>query len=180
MVSVLVPPAVIGDGENALDKLTELTVIFAVAEAELVAPCVVLKASAGMVLVTVVVEVFRGAVTVTVIVHVPLLAGIVPPLKLTMFGAVVEAVPPAQVVAAVPFTAVKGLGNVSERPGDGRGPATVKAVAVGLCNVIVRVVVPPAAIFPLNALVTLADVIVKLAVGVLVFEINWAVVKSPG
>lgn len=85
-----------------------------------------------------------GAVTCTVIVHVPgvvgVPAGIVPPVKLTVRGCVIETVPP-QVVAAEPATMVRIVpGKVSETL------TPVYGEFVGLSKVIVSVVVPPAGI----------------------------------
>ena len=40
-------------------------------------------------------------------------AGIIPPLKLTVLGRVVETVPPTQVVASVPVTTVKFVFGVA-------------------------------------------------------------------
>jgi hypothetical protein len=114
----------------------------AVAAVALVVPCVLVSAFAGIVFVSVAVEALNGAVTCTVMVQDPtgagglMLAGIVPPVKLTMFGAVVVAVPP-QVVAAEPGTTVKGLGTVSDIA------VFVSAVPVGLRSVMVSVLVPP-------------------------------------
>ena len=71
-----------------------------------------------MVLVYIAAAASAGAVTWTVIVQVPglvmLPAGIMPPVKVTVRGNVVETVPP-QVVAAEPGTTVKTVpGRVSE------------------------------------------------------------------
>jgi hypothetical protein len=64
--------------------------------------------------------------------------GMVPPVKLTVRGKVAEAVPP-QVVVAEPGTIVNTVpGKVSETF------TPVYGELVGFCNVIVRVVVPPA------------------------------------
>lgn len=80
-----------------------------------------------------------GAVTWTEIVQVPsevgLPAGIVPPVKLTLF-AVVEVVPP-QVFPVTPTT-VKGAGRLSVKS------TPVYAKLIGFCRVMVSVVVPPA------------------------------------
>ena len=83
-----------------------------------------------------------GTVTWTEIVQVPgvvaLPAGIVPPVKLTVRGRVVEAVPP-QVVVAEPGTTVSTVpGKVSETF------TPVYGEPVGFCSVMMRVVVPPA------------------------------------
>ena len=83
-----------------------------------------------------------GAVTWTVIVKVPgaeaMPAGTVPFVKLTVRGNVVETVPP-QVVVAEPGTTVStSPGNVSDNS------TPVYAELVGLRNVIVRMVIPPA------------------------------------
>lgn len=79
-----------------------------------------LSAPAGIVFVYVADEAPAGAVTWTVIVQVPggvggvALGGIVPPVKVTVRGSVVETVPP-QVVAAEPLTTVRTVpGRVSE------------------------------------------------------------------
>ena len=83
-----------------------------------------------------------GEVTCTVIVQVPGTAvdppGMVPPVKLTVRGAVVVAEPP-QVVAAVPGTTVNTLpGSVS----DTLTPVT--AEVSGFSSVMVSVLMPPA------------------------------------
>ncbi len=66
------------------------------------------------------------------------LGGMVPPVKLTVRGKVVEAVPP-QVVVAEPGTIVNTVpGKVSETF------TPVYGEPVGFCKVMVRVVVPPA------------------------------------
>lgn len=89
----------------------------ALAGSTFVIPWVVVMAPAGIVFVKVSAVAPRGAVTWTVIVQVPgvvgLPAGMVPPVKVTVRGSVVEAVPP-QVVAAEPGTTVNTVpGNVS-------------------------------------------------------------------
>ena len=81
-------------------------------------------------------------VTWTVIVQVPgveaVPGGTVPFVRLTVLSNIVETVPP-QVVAPDPGTTVStGPGNVSDNS------TPVKAELVGLRNVIVRVVTPPA------------------------------------
>ena len=83
-----------------------------------------------------------GAVTWTVIVQVPgaeaVPGGTVPFVKRTVRGNIVETVPP-QVVKAEPGTTVRTApGNVSDNS------TPVYAELVGLRNVIVRVVIPPA------------------------------------
>jgi hypothetical protein len=143
MVRVLVPegpPAGygMGESENALATVTAgVTVNVAVTGEPFVAPCVVVSASAEIVLIY---EPLAptGAFTVTVIVQEEL-AGIVPPDKLTVRGRVIEAVPLGQVVPRlVSFTTVNGLSNVSVML------ALVRLVVVGLVNVMVNVLVPPA------------------------------------
>src|SRR5687767_14661081 len=89
------------------------------------------------------VEVPAGAVTWNVIVQVPgvvtVPGGIVPPVRLTVRGGVMETEPP-QVVAADPGTTVKTVpGNVSDTF------TPVYGELVGFCSVIVRVLVAPAA-----------------------------------
>lgn len=84
-----------------------------------------------------------GAVTWTVIVQVPgakaAPAGTIPFVKRTVRGNRVETVPPPQVVVAEPGTIVSTApGNVSDNS------TPVYAELVGLRNVIVRMVVPPA------------------------------------
>jgi len=83
-----------------------------------------------------------GAVTWNVIVQVPgvvtLPGGIVPPVRLTVRGGVIETEPP-QVVAAEPGTTVKAVpGKVSDTF------TPVYGELVGFINVIVRVLVAPA------------------------------------
>ena len=83
-----------------------------------------------------------GAVTWTVIVQVPgaeaVPDGTVPFVKRTVRGKIVETVPP-QVVVAEPGTTVRTApGNISDNS------TPVYAELVGLRNVIVRVVTPPA------------------------------------
>ena len=83
-----------------------------------------------------------GAVTWNVIVQVPGVVtfpgGIVPPVRLTVRGGVMETEPP-QVVLADPGTTVKTVpGNVSDTF------TPVYGEPVGFCRVIVRVLVAPA------------------------------------
>ena len=83
-----------------------------------------------------------GAVTWNMIVQVPgvvtLPAGIVPPVRLTVRGGVMETEPP-QVVAAVPGTTVRTVpGNVSDTF------TPVYGELVGFSSVMVRVLVAPA------------------------------------
>ena len=83
-----------------------------------------------------------GAVTWTVIVQVPgakaAPAGTIPFVNLTVRGNMVETIPP-QVVVAEPETTVNtSSGNVSDNS------TPVYAELVGLRNVIVRTVIPPA------------------------------------
>ncbi len=105
----------------------------------------VVNAPTGIVFLYVAVDEPRGAVTWTEIVQVPggviVPAGIVPPVKLTVRGSVVETVPP-QVVVAVPGTTVR---TVPGRVSDTLTP--VYGELVGFCSVMVKVVVPPAGIF---------------------------------
>ena len=69
-------------------------------------------------------------------------AGMVPPVRLTVRGGVVEAVPP-QVVVAEPGTTVRTVpGNVSDMT------TPVYATDDGFSNVMVSVVVPPAGKLP--------------------------------
>ena len=80
-------------------------------------------------------------VTWNVMVQVPgvviLPAGMVPPVRLTVRGGVMETAPP-QVVAAEPGTTVRTVpGKVSDTF------TPVYGEPVGFCNVIVRVLVPP-------------------------------------
>lgn len=85
--------------------------------------------------------------TCTVIVQVPTgvggiaLAGIVPPVRVTVRGAVTETVPP-QVVDSEPLTIVIFVLGVEGRVSVMFTP--VYAEFVGFCNVIVRVLMPPA------------------------------------
>lgn len=85
-------------GANVLETVTpELTVTPTLTVFVLDAPCVVVKFPAGMVLVYVPVAV-TGALTSTVSVQNEL-AGMVPPVNVTVCGAVMVGVPPTQVVA---------------------------------------------------------------------------------
>jgi hypothetical protein len=95
------------------------TSTFALAGRILVAPCAVVTVFAGIVFVYVAAVASAGAVTWTVIVQVPggvggdELAGIVPPLRVSVRGCVMDTVPP-QVVAADPSTRVRTVpGKVS-------------------------------------------------------------------
>ena len=165
MVRRLVPPAVMVGGTNALETLTDVTAIGAVVGEAFVAPCVVVRALAGMVFVYDAEEALSGAVTLTVILQFPP-AEMVPPLKLTWVASGVEAVPP-QVVFAVPFTTVIGPGIVSVNP----GLATVKAVAVGLVNVMVNTVavLPSGKLVGAKTLLMLTELTMRLAFAATVF-----------
>jgi hypothetical protein len=95
------------------------TSTFALAGRILVAPCAVVTVFAGIVFVNVAAVASAGAVTWTVIVQVPggvggdELAGIVPPLRVSVRGCVMDTVPP-QVVAADPSTRVRTVpGKIS-------------------------------------------------------------------
>ena len=95
------------------------TSTFALAGRMLVAPCAVVTVFAGIVFVNVAAVASAGAVTWTVIVQVPggvggdELAGIVPPLRVSVRGCVMDTVPP-QVVVADPSTRVRTVpGKVS-------------------------------------------------------------------
>lgn len=167
MVRRLVPPAVMVGGAKALETLTDVTEIGAVAEEAFVAPWVVVRALGGMVFVYDAEEALSGAVTLTLILQFPPADEIVPPLKLTWVASGVEAVPP-QVVVAVPFTTVIGPGIVSVRP----GLAIVRAVAVGLVKVMVNTVavLPSGKLVGAKTLLMLTELTMRLALAATVFE----------
>jgi hypothetical protein len=110
----------------------------AFAEVRLPTPWFVVKPSGGMVFVCCPGGEPAGAVTGTEIVHVPgvvmLPAGMVPPVRVTLFVVVVTL--PPQVVVAVPAT-TNGGGRVSVTL------TPVKGVVLGFCRVMISVVVPP-------------------------------------
>lgn len=121
MVTVLVPPAVIEVGENALrTEIPDWILRGALAGTGLVISWAVTSEFAGIVFVRVVVAEFAAEATVTVIVQVPAgvggvaLAGIVPPLSVTDV-AVLVIVPPHCGEAGVPEI-VNPAGRVSVMP----------------------------------------------------------------
>jgi hypothetical protein len=122
--------------------LVSYTLTCAVAGITLVTPRSVVRAFAGIVFVKVVADAPVGVVAWTVIVQVPgvvvVPAGMVPLVKLTVRGTVVETTPP-QVVVAEPGTTLNVVpGNKSETF------TPVRGELVGFWSVMVKLVVPPA------------------------------------
>jgi len=145
ILNLEVPPASIVEGENDLMPAISVlvTTTFAFAGRRLPTPWFVVIPPAEIVFLKVPADVPDGAVTSTDILQVPGVAGlpggIVPPLKrMVLVG--VETVPPQEL--SVTLTMVSGAGRLSEIL------TPVYGELVGFCNVMIRVVDPPAGNVP--------------------------------